>query len=474
MDNKSLLQDSKNNLEWPYKGIRKLFLELTRNCERKCIHCYNNSSPSGMKELSKSFDGNINFMTQELWEEVLNQASDLKADHIQFTGGEPTRVPYLKKLLEKAVKLNFSRIELYTNCATLPSDDFVSFIQANNIGIGTSFYSLNPKEHEKIVGRDDWETTVGSIKKYLSKKINLRVGLILMGINESNCDATTEFLIELGVKKENINYDNVRPFGRALEEVNSHKEFCDPHDPDLMTHLCGKCYKNIAIQPSGHISPCVFWQKPLGIFPINSLAEVLKSQDLWKVRSDIVASNQRHLDSRGTSNTDCSPACSPDYECSPDDSCSPDDKSTCSYERCIIEGLGKTNEAKELELLRRFRDETLLNDEVGRVLVHLYYRISPRIASKLNTNRNLGYELVYQNVIQPLCNSIKSSDYYGSINQYAKGITYLASNLDDANKEFIINELIELEHSNSVPKKLFSKYLNQKVSNEIVDNEFEY
>lgn len=471
MNNNVLHQEKNNNLEWPYQGIRKLFLELTRNCERKCVHCYNNSSPSGMKELSKSLKGDINFMTQELWDEVLEQASDLNADHIQFTGGEPTRVPYLKKLLRKAVELKFPRIELYTNCATLPSDNFVSFIKKNKIGIGTSFYSVDPSEHKKIVGRDDWEITVQSIKKYLENNVDLRVGLILMETNESNCNETTEFLIKLGVDRSDINYDNVRPFGRAIKELNSEKEYCDPHDPDLMTHLCGKCYKNISIQPSGHISPCVFWQKPLGIFPVNSLAEVLKSQELWKVRSDIVATNQRHLDVLGVNNSDCSPACMPDSECSPDNQCAPDRKKpTCQYEECIIEGLGKTNEAEELRILRQYRDEILLNDELGRVLVHLYYKISPKIAIQLNLNKELSYKSVYKKVIKPLCESIEYSDFFNSINEYAKGLVYLAVNLE-TNKEFVINELISLENSESVPEKFFSKYLDNKTYEKIIKDD---
>jgi len=466
MKNQVTNKDNINNLEWPYQGIRKLFLELTRNCERKCIHCYNNSGPCGMKELSNSLDGNLNFMTQDLWEEVLYQASLLKTDHVQFTGGEPTRVPYLKSLLKKAVELNFSKVELFTNCSTLPSDDFVSFIQKNNIGIGTSFYSLNSIEHSQIVGKDDWDTTVSSIKKYLSKEIDLRVGLILMEINQQNCEETTEFLIKLGVKKQNINYDSVRPFGRAVENFDSNKEFCDPHDPNLMTHLCGNCYKNIAIQPSGHISPCVFWQKPLGIFPINSLSEVLKSQVLWKVRSDIVASNYRHKDTIGGTTNTCGPVCMPDHECAPDDrSCSPNDDDDCDhgclYENCIIKGLGKTNQSVELQLLRQFRDEILLSDEVGRVLVHLYYKVSPKIASNLNTNKYLSYELVYQNVIKPLYESIKSSGFNESITQYAKGLVYLACYLDDANRIFVINELNELEHYRLVPEKLFSRHFKE-------------
>jgi len=45
--------------------------------------------------------------------------------------------------------------------------------------------------------------------------------------------------------------------------------------------------------------------------------------------------------------------------------------------------------AKEIEILRKFRDECLLTNPVGEVLVDLYYRVSPPIAELITEHPSL-------------------------------------------------------------------------------------
>jgi hypothetical protein len=45
--------------------------------------------------------------------------------------------------------------------------------------------------------------------------------------------------------------------------------------------------------------------------------------------------------------------------------------------------------AEEVDILRQFRDELLLNNPVGRALVAVYYKLSPRIAKFISGHQVL-------------------------------------------------------------------------------------
>ncbi len=65
--------------------------------------------------------------------------------------------------------------------------------------------------------------------------------------------------------------------------------------------------------------------------------------------------------------------------------------------------------AEEINILREFRDEYLLESPLGRLLVGTYYRVSPPIASIIENNRLLRL-IVREVLIDPVVNMVELTD----------------------------------------------------------------
>jgi hypothetical protein len=64
--------------------------------------------------------------------------------------------------------------------------------------------------------------------------------------------------------------------------------------------------------------------------------------------------------------------------------------------------------APEVLILRRFRDDILLSSMFGRLLINIYYRVSPPIARLLGSNSFLR-RLVLKSVVHPIARMLSAS-----------------------------------------------------------------
>lgn len=85
-------------------SLGMLFLEVTDQCNERCIHCYASSSP----------DCN-DFLTLDEIKHSLDFARSLGRPFVQFTGGDPLIHKELVAAVAYASKLDFQGIEVYTN-----------------------------------------------------------------------------------------------------------------------------------------------------------------------------------------------------------------------------------------------------------------------------------------------------------------------------------------------------------------------
>jgi MoaA/NifB/PqqE/SkfB family radical SAM enzyme len=283
-----------------------VWLELTKRCNLSCIHCYCDAdSESPVSPLPVSY-----------WKEALEDASRNHCKSVQFVGGEVLLVPHLSDLAHYAASLGFSHIELFSNLTTL-SKTLIEDLPAGHLRFATSFYSSEPRVHDRITGQPgSWKRTVSAIKLLLQHSIPLRVGVVHINDSQDNL-ATVQFLQELGVSI--IGTDQVRSIGRATR-------FLAPST--YQNDLCGGCGKNrVCISNTGTIFPCVMARHtPLGEYPATSLSEALNSESLDTFRSGFAPD---HADV-------CQPFCWPNGGCSPHDRCTP--TSTPCTPRCWPHG----------------------------------------------------------------------------------------------------------------------------------------
>jgi MoaA/NifB/PqqE/SkfB family radical SAM enzyme len=292
-------------------GTRLLWLDLTRNCQLNCTHCYNGSGPKG----------GHGTMTREDWINVLDQAASSGVRHVQYIGGEPTMHPDFPELVDHALNLGVE-VEVFSNLVHVSARCWELF-QRDGLSLATSYYSDQAAAHNAMTRRPSHSRTRTNIAQAVSLGIPVRVGIITAE-DEQDVTAARRDLESLGVTR--IGVDHVRPFGRGT------------HDkaPDV-SKLCGDCGNGKAtIGPDGTVSPCVFSGfLDVGNVRSTPLADILGGDAIAEanttIRSAVRAARPCYPDT-----APCSPDNAPPQTCGPDDEdeCSPGTPpSTCSPKR---------------------------------------------------------------------------------------------------------------------------------------------
>ncbi|MFI9204056.1 radical SAM protein [Streptomyces sp. NPDC053048] len=280
-----------------------LWLDLTRQCQLSCSHCYNESGPKGTHGT----------MTREDWISALDQAAGYGVTDVQFIGGEPTMHPDFSELVDHALTIGL-RVEVYSNLVHVPPKRWELF-QRDGLSLATSYYSAKAEEHNARTGRRSHGRTRANIRKAVQLGIPLRAGIV--ADSEQQITEARRDLESLGVKR--IGADHVREFGRASSS----------QKPDA-AGLCGGCGDGRAvIDPTGTVAPCVFstW-KGVGNVRDASLASILSgpafSEAVDSLRADW---GKKDKDNDQGQNQPCNPDCVPknpcDPRCSPNDACRP-------------------------------------------------------------------------------------------------------------------------------------------------------
>ncbi len=248
-----------------------LWLELTRKCNLRCVHCYADSSP----ELPLYEE-----MQFEDWKRTLSEAATLGCRSVQFLGGEATLHPRLERLMEHAVDEGYEYLELYTNATSLTAERLARLVKYNVL-LACSFYSHQPEVHDRITGRTgSFHKTVEGIERALSTGLPLRCAVITMELNRDDRDETVEFLHRLGV--ENLGVDRARGVGRG-----GNGESVSP----AMEDTCGHCANGrLCVTASGEAYPCIMSRcSQVGNVLDSTLAEILPSEEFVEFRELMAA-----------------------------------------------------------------------------------------------------------------------------------------------------------------------------------------
>lgn len=226
------------------------WIEITQNCNLKCVHCYNGKSFSTSNMCYNDF------------ENVIDQLEALGIKRIQLIGGEPFLNPDIEKMLCYASrKMEF--IEIFTN-GTLVNDKIIELLKTKNIHLALSVYSYIEKMHNTVTqDASSFSRTIETIKKIQRNKIKYRVArVIIKGIELG--DKNTE-LFTLST-----NRDYVRLSGRAniklydehmlLNKLITQRTFTKKVKLETFSENMAVCHcfaKNLYIDVNLNVFPCV-------------------------------------------------------------------------------------------------------------------------------------------------------------------------------------------------------------------------
>ncbi len=185
-------------------GIRSLELEITGKCQFSCSHCLSVSSPQASH----------GEMTAADWLSVIIDAAALGIRTIQLVGGEPTSHPNWRQFTEVALSLG-RNVEVFSNLFHV-RDEWWSVFARNGVTLGTSYYSDDLDEHDRITGpTGSYVRTRKHIREALDRGIVLRAGVVEVLPGQRVQEARAE-LVSMGVEPDRIRVDRVRAVGRAM------------------------------------------------------------------------------------------------------------------------------------------------------------------------------------------------------------------------------------------------------------------
>jgi radical SAM protein with 4Fe4S-binding SPASM domain len=243
-----------------------LWIELTEGCNLACGHCYASSGGEHRTVLSTEGYGR-----------VLDQAKELGCQTVQLTGGEPLVHPDLLALVDRARGHGLD-VEIYSNLALL-GDALADALAARGVRLATSFYSDRAEDHEALTRvAGSFEQTCAGMRRALSRRIPLRVGVVLQGEGRARRAETTAFLATLGVVPAAITFDEIRPEGRGTKDAPppgpppAEKDTCRTSEersyrrplavtPDGRVRG-GNCWGGeLDVNARGEVTPCIFERK---------------------------------------------------------------------------------------------------------------------------------------------------------------------------------------------------------------------
>ena len=183
--------------------LKRLQIELTRQCNLSCKYCY---SESGPKQTS-------NLTLQDV-KKILDDASRLGCIWVDFTGGEPLLWPHWREAVSYARELGLV-VSIHSNGTTLNRDNLNYLKEVNVRNIQITFESHYPTVHDRIRGLKG--AFIKSLNgAYLAKNMKLDVKICLMG-NKINKSHYCESALWFQASGFNISLDRVVDVGGEKE-----------------------------------------------------------------------------------------------------------------------------------------------------------------------------------------------------------------------------------------------------------------
>lgn len=182
----------------------KVYFEITRRCNLKCVYCYNNSRSDFRVELDK-----------ERIFQVIDRLYESGTFEVRLTGGEPTLHPDFFEILDYLKKKDFF-VSLGSNGVW--SEELIQKISKTDIRI--IIVSLDGPEayHDQMRGKGTFAKVTNTIKKLHSlSNAAIKINTVLCRENKDFLPEIVKLADELGVK--GVNFAPVRCSGRAVNET---------------------------------------------------------------------------------------------------------------------------------------------------------------------------------------------------------------------------------------------------------------
>lgn len=260
--------------------INFVWLELTNNCNLRCIHCYDG-------DCHKSSTDSLNF---DEWKNILLQLKSMNCKTVEFIGGEPGTFPKFYELMVYTKYLGI-KMEVYSNL-TILNADVVKFICDNKIPVHFSIYGSKPEKHDTITGvKGSFEKTMAMVKTFIHNDVKVIPTATFMKKNQDEINSLQELMKSMNLR---LKIDVVRPskfrkidsllpdkfvtsnVTRTQANFKTNKYYFD-RASKINTCLFGK----FSITSEGNVIPCEFSREyVIGNIRKNPIIDILKKEEM--------------------------------------------------------------------------------------------------------------------------------------------------------------------------------------------------
>lgn len=195
----------KRKIENHFSFFDIVYIELTRGCNLKCIHCLNDSGKSNKDELSK-----------EEWLDLIDKFSNLGVQEIRFTGGEPLLFSGIYDLIKMATE-NGICTSLGTN-GTLINQKVAKMLKESGLKKAVISIDGNEDVHDAIRGEGNFKKAFQGLNYLKEEGIDVRINSVIM---KSNMEDIIKFAKNMHDKKTTLFIRRFIESGRAKKLENN-------------------------------------------------------------------------------------------------------------------------------------------------------------------------------------------------------------------------------------------------------------
>src|ERR1039458_1566891 len=250
-----------------------LYLEVTRECNLRCRHCFNSSAVRLHNELTP---------VQRL--DVIRNAAEAGVQEVRFSGGEPLLLKDLPDLV-CATRDAPMKSSVGTNGSLITKD---LATELKDAGLNESIVSIDGTEptHDAIRGSGSYCATLHGIDHLLAVTVPVRVNIVAMKANLSEIPTLVRTFTSLAVRVmvrryvasgrrsespgqalSSAEYDTLRPL--LLQDRRINQDLLEGHQIKTNTRAprvplpfkcraCSAGQRGIAVMPTGEVQTCGF------------------------------------------------------------------------------------------------------------------------------------------------------------------------------------------------------------------------
>lgn len=187
-------------------SLQGAYIELTSECNLRCLHCYNES---GVLR---------NLINMKEYENILNSLPNGEDTTVTLSGGEPFLHPLIWEFVKKLDEKEFGRKLMITN-ATLITPEIAKALKAHNLSIQVSLNGSCPDTHDKLCGKGNFDKTIKGLKYLLDAGLAERVLIRCMvsAFNITDVKKMIKMLAEQGIK--HIDLATLTLLGRGKKNI---------------------------------------------------------------------------------------------------------------------------------------------------------------------------------------------------------------------------------------------------------------